>query len=313
MNPAPAEAVHELWCPPGTDLDAVDRLVLARYPGSWLDGDVRVLTRHSTLSAAELDPRDHLVWTARTLRERWDAPLPGQTDPHGLYRVFADGMPDREERRVLDLLIGLARRCGGSVLVDAASDHPRPLPVDPLGRLDLRVLSPVELDPHQVLGAVARAEPTARLAMDGYDFVPDRMREEDLPDVVRAMGRHDRAEATAFSHARDEEALAGPDVLDAYAVEIPLGGLGALEVEARAEDDLPPLVRERGWSDVVAYDVRWLAPDPRQADTDAPVEAFRAARVAARPRLRAVALAVAELAPGEVLDADGLPVDRYAL
>ena len=59
--------------------------------------------------------------------------------------------------------------------------------------------------------------------------------------------------------------------------------------------------------------MRWHAPDPAQAETDAPDEAFRAARVAVRPRLRAVTLAVAELAPGEVLDADGLPVDRYAL
>ena len=127
------------------------------------------------------------------------------------------------------------------------------------------------------------------------------------------MGRHDRAEATAFSQVHDERALAAPDLLDAYAVEADLGGLGTLVVEARAEDDLPALVRERGWPDVIAYEVRWHAPDPTQAETDVPDEAFRAARVAARPRLRAVTLAVAELAPGEVLDADGLPVDRYGL
>ena len=214
---------------------------------------------------------------------------------------------------MLDLLIGIARRCGGSVLVDAGTEAQRPLAVDPLGRLDLRVLSPVALDPHQVLAATSRSEPTARLAMDGYEFVPDEMLEEDLPDVVRGMGRHDRAEATAFSQVHDEQALAAPDLVDAFAVEADLGGLGTLVVEARAEDDLPALVRERGWPDVIAYEVRWHAPDPAQAETDVPDEAFRAARVAVRPRLRAVTLAVAELAPGEVLDADGLPVDRYAL
>ena len=266
MPPGATQAVHELWCPLGTDLDAVDRLVRARYPSSWLDGDdARVLTRHSTLSAAEVDPRDHLVWTARTLRERWDAPLPGQTDPHGFYRVFADGMPDREERRVLDLLIGLARRHGGSLLVDAGTGTPSPLPVDPLGRLDLRVLSPVALDPHQVLAAVVRSEPTARLATEGYEFVPDPMRDDDLPDLVRQMGRHDRAEATAYSQVHDEKALAAPDLLDAFAVEADLGGLGTLVVEARAEDDVPALVREREWPDVIAYEVRWHASDPAQA------------------------------------------------
>ncbi len=107
--------------------------------------------------------------------------------------------------------------------------------------------------------------------------------------------------------------LAGPDLLDAFAVECSLGGLGTLVVEAHAEDDLPSPVRLRDWPGVIAYEVRWLPADPVQAQTDAPDEAFRAARVAVRPRVRAVTRAVAELAPGEVLDADGLPVDRYAL
>lgn len=304
---------HEVWCPPGTDLDVVQRLVLARYPTATPDGDGRVLTRHSRLSAPERHDRDQLVWTARTLRERSDAPWPGQTDPHGLYRAFPDGLPVLEERRVLDLLIGVARRCGGSLVVDAEDDHPRELAVDPLGPLDLRVLSPVELEPHQVLAAVRGPEPAARLAMDGYDVEPDPMGEDDLPDIVRAMSRHDRLEAAAFSQARDAVALAGPDLLDAFAVEVPLGGLGTLVVQAHAEDDLPALLRLREWPGVIGYDVRWVPRDPAQAETDEPDEAFRAARVAVRPRVRAVTRAVAELAPGEVLDSDGLPVDRYAL
>jgi len=248
-----------------------------------------------------------------TLRERWDPPWPGQTDPHGLYRVFADGMPEREERRVLDLLLGLARRCGGSLLVDAGSERPVVLEVDPLGRLDLRVLSPVELEPHQVLAAVSAHEPAARLATDGADFVPDPMHDEDLPDVVRQMSAHARAQAAAQCDEHDRIAMSGPDSLDAYAVEVPLGGLGTLVVEAHAEDDLPPPVRQLGWPDLIAYEVRWVPVDPAQAESDVPDEAFRAARVAVRPRLGAVTRAVAELAPGEVLDGDGLPVNRYAL
>lgn len=305
--------VHELWCPPGTQPGVVDRLVLARHPRSRIDRDERVLTRHSTLSGPRRDLHDQVVWTARTLRERRDPPWPGQTDPHGLYRVFADGMPDREERRVLDLLLGLARRCGGSLLVDAGSDHPVPLEVDRLGRIDLRVLSPVALDPHQVLAATRSHEPSARLMTDGVEFVPDPMRDEDLPEVVRQMSAHDRAEAAAYSDEHDRRALAEPDSLDAYAVEVRLGGLGALVVEAHAEDDPPPVLRERRWADVIAYEVLWVPADPAQAETDHPDEGFRAARVAVRPRLRAVARAVAELAPGEVLDSDDLPVNRYAL
>ena len=44
-----------------------------------------------------------LAGLADTLRERGDAPWPGQVDRVGWYRVFPDGVPDREERRVLDL------------------------------------------------------------------------------------------------------------------------------------------------------------------------------------------------------------------
>ena len=136
---------------------------------------------------------------------------------------------------------------------------------------------------------------------------------EHLPELLRRMSRHDRAEAAAFSEVHDRVVLAGPDVLDAYAVDVPLGGLGTVVVEAHDEDDPPPLVRQRGWPEVLSYDVRWVPVDPEQAETDTPDEAFRAARAAVRPRLGAVARAVAELAPGEVLDADGLPVNRYAL
>ncbi len=308
--------VHELRCPPGTDTDAVQRLVLARYPSATpaVRGDDLVLTRHSRLTPPERRAEDRLVWTAHTLRERSeDAPLPGQVDPHGLHRAFPAGLPVLEERRVLDLLIGLARRCCGSLVLDVEGEDPVDLPVDALGRLDLRVLSPIELDPHQVLAAARGAEPTARLAMDGVEFRPAPSAPEDLPEIVREMSRHDRLEATAYSEVHDAAALAGPDLLDAFAVDCPLGGLGTLVVEAHAEDDLPALVRLREWPDVIAYDVRWVPPDPAQAETDRPDEAFRAARVAVRPRVGALTRAVAELAPGEVLDADGLPVDRYAL
>ncbi len=305
---------HELWLPAGTGLGDVARLVRTRYPSATATADGGlVLTRHSTLSAVEDDVRGQLVVTVDTLRERGDAPLPGQVDPVGWYRVFPGGVPEREERRVLDLLVGLARRLGGSLVVATPDGRGASLAVDPVGTIDLRVLSPEALDPHQVLGATRAVEPTARLAMDGVAFEPRPASERDLPEVVRAMDPAGRAHVEAFSRRADERALAAPDVLDAFAVEVPLDDLGTVVVEAHPEDDPPPLVRARDWSDVLAYEVRWLPPDPMQAETDAPDERFRAARVVVRPRLRALARAVGELAPGELLDADGFPVDRWSL
>lgn len=304
---------HELWLPAGTGVDVVARLVRHRYPAATAtpDGDL-TLTRHSVLRGDET--RGHLVLTADTLRERGDAPLPGQVDPVGWYRAFPDGVPDREERRVLDLLVALARRLRGSLVLGASDGPGRSLAPDPVGLLDLRVLSDVALDPHQVLAAAQQAEPSARLAMDGVAFEPRPESEPDLPDLVREMDPAARAEVEAFSRWADEQALAAPDLLDAFAVEVPLDDvLGTVVVEAHAEDDLPPPVRDRGWSDACAYEVRWLPADPLQAETDLPDAAFLAAREVVRPRLRAVARAVAELAPGEVLDADGFPVDRWSL
>lgn len=303
---------HELWLPAGTAVDAVARLVRHRYPSASATSEGGLtLTRHSSLRGDRT--RGHLVLTADTLRERGDAPLPGQVDPVGWYRAFPDGVPEREERRVLDLLVGLARRLGGSLVLATPDGRGTSLAVDPDGVLDLRVLSPVALDPHQVLGATQQVEPTARLAMDGVAFESRPPSEHDLPELVRAMDPAARAEVEAFSRWTDEQALAAPDALDAYAVEVPLGDLGTVVVEAHAEDDPPPPVRARGWTDVCAYDVRWLPVDPLQAETDVPGTAFRAARTSVRPRLRALARAVAELAPGEVLDADGFPVDRWSL
>lgn len=304
---------HELWLPAGTGVDAVARLVRHRYPAAAATSDGGLtLTRHSTLRGD--GTRGHLVLTADTLRERGDAPLPGQVDPVGWYRVFPDGVPQREERRVLDLLVGLARRLDGSLVLATPDGRGASLVVDPVGPLDLRVLSDVALDPHQVLGATRQVEPSARLAMDGVAFEPQPASERDLPDLVRAMGPAARAEVEAFSRWTDERALAAPDLRDAFAVQVPLAdALGTVVVEAHAEDDPPPPVRDRVWSDVLAYEVRWLPVDPMQAETDLPDEAFRTARTAVRPRLRALARAVAELAPGEVLDADGFPVDRWSL
>jgi hypothetical protein len=311
---AAERAAHELWLPAGTDPGALARLVRTRYPAAsaTADGGL-VLTRHSRLSAIEDDVRGRFVVTIDTLRERGDAPLPGQVDPVGWYRVFPDGVPEREERRVLDLLVGLARRLGGALVVATPDGRGAAVAVDPVGAIDLRVLSQVALDPHQVLGAALPLEPSAHLAMDGVAFAPRPASEDDLPELVRAMDPAARAEVEAFSRRADEQALAAPDVLDAYAVQVPLGDLGTVVVEAHAEDDPPPHVRALGWPDVLAYEVRWLPVDPMQAETDAPDEAFRVARTAVRPRLRALARAVAELAPGELLDADGFAVDRWSL
>ncbi len=323
-RPAHTGTVHELWLPPGTDAVLVHRLVDDRYPharriddpdrpGRW------ALSRWSTLSAPETDPSGRVVWTVRTLRERDEPPLPGTTDVDGLHRAFPDGRPVLEEGRVVAALLGLARRLGGELLFDVQPDGSgRALRPDPLARIDLSVYSVVGIEPEVMRAVVATVEPTAATAMEGTPwsgpmFDPGDPYSEPQTEFLAAVSPAERAEVSAFSEAFDAAALAGPDTLDAYAVEVDLGWAGLIVVEAHAEDDLPPQLRSLGWVDPVAYDVRWLAVEAEEAERDAPSGAYRHARASALPRLRGVTKAVAQAAAGRVVDGDGFSVDAHSL
>lgn len=323
-RPPDAGAVHELWLPPGTDPVLVHRLVDDRYPHSRRIDDADrpgrwSLSRWSTLSAPEIDPSGHVVWTVRTLRERDEPPLPGTTDPDGLYRAFPQGRPVLEEGRVLTALLGLARRLGGELLFDVGADGSgRTLRPDPLARIDLSVYSPVAIEPEVLVAVIAGVEPTAKIAMDGTPwkgpmFEPGDPYAEPQTDFLAAVGPVERAEVAAFSEGYDAATLAQPDTLDAFAVEVDLDWAGLVVVEAHAEDQLPPQLRGLGWIEPVAYDVRWLAVESEQAEVDAPSGAYRHARATALPRLLAVTKAVAQAAAGRVVDADGFSVDPHLL
>lgn len=318
------EAVHELWLPAGTDPVLVHRLVDDRYPHSRrIDDPDRPgrwsLSRWSTLSTPEIDPSGHVVWTVRTLRERDEPPLPGTTDPDGLYRVFPNGRPVLEEGRVVASLLGLARRLGGELLLDVGPDGSgRVLRPDPLARIDLSVYSVVAITPEVLAAVVAAVEPSAKVAMDGTPwhgpmFEPGDPYAEPQTEFLAAIGPAQRAEAAAFSDAYDAATLAQPDGVDAYSVEVDLDWAGTLVVEAHAEEALPPQLTKLGWDEPIAYDVRWLPDDAEQAELDAPSGAYRHARATALPRLLAVTKAVAQAAVGRVVDADGFSVDPHSL
>lgn len=317
-------AVHELWLPPDTDPVAVHRLVDDRYPHSRrIDDPDRQrrwsLSRWSTLSAPEVDPSGRIVWTVRTLRERDEPPLPGLTDPDGLYRAFPGGRPILEEGRVVASLLGMARRLGGELVLDIGPDGTgRLLRPDPLARINLSVYSTVGMTPEVLAAVVAAVEPTAKLAMEGHPwrgplFEPGDPYAEPQTEFLAAISPAERARTAAFSEAFDAAALAQPDAVDAYAVEVDLDWAGVLVVEAHAEDNLPPQLRTLEWTEPVAYDVRWLPVDAKQAERDEPSGAYRHARATALPRLQAVTKAVAQAAAGRVFDADGFSVDAHSL
>ena len=83
-------------------------------------------------------------------RERGHKPYPGG-DRDGLKRAFPDGMPVREEERVLQWLVAAARRLGGAV---RTGERGTVLTPDVDSAIDLTVLSDSWLEPEQALAVV---------------------------------------------------------------------------------------------------------------------------------------------------------------
>ncbi len=130
------------------------------------------------------------AWLAEGPKERGEPPFPGTGDREGLARAFPEGLPIREEERVVLWLIAAARRLGGAVRV---SDSSVVLTPDPDGAVDLALLTTRWPSAQEVLAQVRRAAPRARLAGDGYDhpwsFDP-RTTGTAQPAPTRRQGRH---------------------------------------------------------------------------------------------------------------------------
>ncbi|MCL2423176.1 MAG: hypothetical protein FWD11_04675, partial [Micrococcales bacterium] len=127
-------------------------------------------------------------WLADCPRERGGPPFPGTGDREGLARAFPDGLPVREEERVVLWLIAAARRLGGAVRVN---DSGAVLVPDPDSAVDLSLLTTRWPSAHEVLAHVRRAAPRAHLAGDGYaqpwSYDPHS---NGVPQVDERLGRH---------------------------------------------------------------------------------------------------------------------------
>ncbi|MBD7998560.1 hypothetical protein [Oerskovia gallyi] len=100
------------------------------------------------------------VWAVRVARSsRGRVPLDTE-DRDGLGRVFATGLPDDLELRVVRWAVAAARKVGGSVAVDGT----QVLTPDPARGVDLTVFSAHALTPDSALGVLRTFVPGARVA-----------------------------------------------------------------------------------------------------------------------------------------------------
>ncbi|MBT0993660.1 hypothetical protein KIN34_05095 [Cellulomonas sp. DKR-3] len=305
----------------------------AREPGAR----VLRLTRHSTLTgpytvlpddvvALGLPASTELVFDVVATRERGERPYPGG-DRNGLKRAFPDGMPVREEERVLLWLVAAARRLGGAV---RTGEFGVVLVPDMESAIDLTVLTDRWVEPEEALAVVQRAAPRARLSVPTSEWNGPMVgagREEGHPvpgmpepggsglrDTLREHGvldplerRRLMMEAAAF----DELMLAAPPAAESFGVLVDLGVDGTVAVEVAEETELPPLLRGLPWTErgVVAYRVRWEPMLIEQLEVEKPSLEHRVARTRAAPVVMAVTRALHAAVGGEIADEADFLID----
>ena len=307
----------------GSSTIAARTLRLARL--STLTGPYRVEAEDAV--SLGLPTTSTLAYVLVAPRERGEKPYPGG-DRDGLKRAFPEGMPIREEERVLQWLVAAARRLGGSVRI---GEHGTILTPDVDSAIDLTVLlrllagarrgarrGPVgagagaaergdrhlERTAARGRAATPRGRPgwVAEAGGRGLSAALERYGVDDEAERQRLMD-----EASAF----DELMLAVPPVPEAFGVLVDLGHDGMLSVEAGVETTLPPLMRDLPWTQngIVAYRVHWEPPFIEELEAERPSFEHRVARSRAAPLVQAVARAVHGAIGGEIADEADFLVD----
>ena len=346
---------HLLALPDGIGADEVEVLAISRFPSAiWetmpgvpqqrasggrgnkaplvIPGVLRVsrlstLTGPYTITAADavglgLPATTVVAYDVMCPRERGGPPYPGG-DRDGLKRAFPDAAPVREEERVLQWLVAVARRLGGAVRTGERGIVLHP---DLDAAIDLTVFTDRWLEPDEVLSNAQAVLPRARLAMEGVPWtgppsdagrraVPG-LAELGLPEpggagLRRALERHgvtderQRRHLSAEADAYDNAMLAAPRRAEAFGVLADLGVDGIIAVEVAAEDTLPPLLQGLPWTlgGVVAYRVRWEPLDVEDLEAERPSFEHRVARARAMPQVQAVAKGLHAAVGGEIADA----------
>lgn len=259
-------------------------------------------------------------------RERGERPYPGG-DRDGLKRAFPDGLPVREEERVVQWLVACARRLGGAVRIGGSGVVLTP---DVDGAIDLTLLTDRWLEPAEALGVVQTVVPRARLSEPasrwegpmagvgrGSTSGAGGITEAGGSGLRAALEQHgvadeaERARLMAEAAAFDELMVASAPPAESYGILVDLGVDGTISVEAAAETELPPLLRDLPWTadGVVAYRVHWEPLLVEELEMEKPSFPHKVARGRAAPQVQAVTRALHGVLGGEIADEADFLVD----
>ncbi|GIG38082.1 hypothetical protein [Cellulomonas pakistanensis] len=344
VTPPPGR--HLLVLPEGVAPDEVDVLASSRFASARWERPPRVpsgrrasgaartvpeatagvlrLGRLSTLTGPfALEPAQVARWGLPTdARVAWVVDCPREReeqrafggDRDGLRRAFGTAGPVREELRVVQWLVAAARRLGGAVRTEPGVV----LEPEMDAALDLTVLTDRWVEPEVVVEAARRVSSRARLDTSP----PVDPRASSPQQAGAALAARDRAgvgvadpderrrlhaEADAF----DAYMLEHPPAAEAFGLQIDLGVDGIVVVEVAAEAEVPLVLAALDWAqgELVAYRVRWEAPDVEQLESERPSLPHRVARGRAASVVRGVAREVHAEVGGEIADMAGFLVD----
>lgn len=316
----------------------VETLALSRFPaarwevapveestttGSRLLPGVLRLSRHTVVSGPYaptvedgtdlgFDHTVAMVFDVLCPRERGPAPFRGGGDRDGLARIFADGLPVREEWRVAQWLVAVGRRLGGSVRFEVGDGASGATTPDPAVSVDVTVFSDVWLDPDAALAVCRAADRRAEIASTGVPWegppattgvVPALPDSPLTPEQLRAL--HERADAF------DIAALTEPPPLSGYGVLVDLGKDGIVSVEVGGVDDVPLTLKGVEWAQggAVTYLVRWTPEDLEDWQRERPSFDLKISRTRASGVVARLARALYDAVGGEVADQDDFLVD----
>lgn len=248
---------HLLLLDEGVEVSDVLALVHNRLPDLAPRLDERgqlKLSRHSRLSegvdldavaiaALEVPDWAHHAVVIDCPRDREPVPPPDWfSDADGLHEAFPAGLPDREEERMLSLILSVASRLHTGVrLADEAGLPTRVLVPDPEAKVDLYLYSTYWLEPEVALSLVRKHAPHAF--------------QQALPTPDEAV----LAQATIDDPLFDSSA---PVILDGYSLLVPLGEIseaaGIIEVRVSEADWVPPIIAKHLQMPLIEYHVHWM-------------------------------------------------------
>ncbi len=298
--------------------------------GASLDVELGSLRPHplSVPHPAQFPATTQVVWALETLRERGEAPWPGAGDRDGINRVFAQGLPVREELRQVLAAVAVARYLEGCVVFDAGESEPsrtyhpgadthryRTVTPDPAANVDLVIYSDVWLDPMAALGH-------GQLALPDLRFMPNEVEWDGPVDsgayVARDVGFLDGEQVSQLHADADEtdlDALRGMQPLSTYSMFYEGTDGDLIVVEVGGSDELPGALAAAHWAQegVVEYAIRWVPRDLEDWQRETPSFELRRQQTKMASLVRAVARSLVVATSGEVADQDGFLLDPSAL